>query len=84
MLCTQPSASDPWRCPVVRARQVQQLLDWLGFEDHRDAHEVYQQARAAAREFGLGTGYIQYDLDREQNRGPERSQGSLRPGYWAL
>ena len=31
VLCVQPSASDPWRCRIVRARQLQQILDWLGF-----------------------------------------------------
>lgn len=79
VLCTQPSAGDPWRCRVVRAHQLQQLLDWLGFADHRDAYEIYQQARAAVREFGLGSGYIEYDLNREQDRGPERLLGTLRP-----
>ena len=82
VLCTQPSAGDPWGCRIVRASRLQQVLDWLGFEDHRDAYEIYQQARAAVREFGLGTGYIEYDLDREQDRGAKRFQGTLRPGYW--
>ena len=81
VLCVQPSASDPWRCRIVRARQLQQILDWLGFEDYRDAYEIYRQTRAAVREFGLGAGYIEYDLDREQDRGPIRFQGTLRPGY---
>src|SRR5829696_1896555 len=81
VLCVQPSASDPWRCRIVRARQLQQILDWLGFEDYRCAYEIYRQTRAAVREFGLGAGYIEYDLDREQDRGPIRFQGTLRPGY---
>jgi hypothetical protein len=56
---------------------------WTGWTSRTtgDAYEIYRQTRATVREFGLGAGYIEYDLDREQDRGPIRFQGTLRPGY---
>lgn len=76
LLCTQHSASDAWDCRAVNDLQLDKALRSFGFEDHREASVIYQQARAAVREFGLGQGYIEYDLESQQD--PVRHQGDLR------
>lgn len=75
LLCTQESPVDEWAGRRVHDLQLGDALQGLGFEDYRDAYEIFQQARAAVREFGLGQGYIEYDLEAQHDRGPVRHRG---------
>lgn len=75
LFCTQESPVDEWACGRVNDLQLGDALRGLGFEDYRDSYEIFQQARAAVREFGLGQGYIEYDLEAQHDRGPVRQRG---------
>lgn len=75
LFCTQESPVDGWACRRVNDLQLGDALRGLGFEDYRDSYEIFQQARAAIRKFGLGQGYIEYDLEAQHVRGPVRHQG---------
>lgn len=78
LLCTQNSSDEDWSCRRVNDLQLGEALRCLGFEDYRDADVIFQQTRAAVREFGLGQGFIECDLEHKHNQGPVRHRGDLR------
>ncbi len=78
VLCLQYDHEQGWDCRAVRQAQLDKTLGGLGFEDDRDTVEIYQQARAAVREFGLGVGYVEFAIESGQVLNWKRLQGHPR------